>query len=87
MVFEDRGEFFVGCGEVCGGEALEGVVVGAKDCDVGGGFEGRDEVCFGCGAGEGGEVAGYEGFGDGEGDEEELVDDVDYAVVEGEVLG
>lgn len=41
---------------------------------------------MGCGAGEGGEVAGYECFGDGEGDEEDFVDDVDYAVVEGEVL-
>ena len=40
-----------------------------------------------CGAGEGGEVAGDEGFGDAEGDEEEFVDDVDYAVVECEVLG
>jgi hypothetical protein len=87
VVLEDGGEFFVGGGEVCGGEALEGVVVGAEDCDVGGVFEGRDEFCLGCGAGEGGEVAGDEGFGDAEGDEEEFVDDVDYAVVEGEVLG
>ena len=53
---KDRGEFFVGCGEVAGGEALEGVVVRGKDCDVGEVFEGCDEVDLRGGAGEGGEV-------------------------------
>ena len=87
MVFENRSEFFVGGGEVAGGEALEGIVVGAEDCDVGGVFEGADEIDLSCGAGEGGEVSGDEGGGDAEGNDEEFVDDVDYAVVEGEVLG
>lgn len=69
-----------------GGEALEGVVVGAEDGDVGGGFEGGDEVGLRGGAGEGGEVACDQSFGDAERDEEEFVDDVDYAVVKLEVL-
>jgi hypothetical protein len=86
VVLQDRGEFGVAGGEVAGGEALEGVIVGTEDCYVGGVFEGRDEFGLGCGAGEGGEVSCDEGLGDAEGDEEEFVDYVDYAAVEGEVL-
>ena len=89
VVLQDFGQLLVGdvVGAGGAGEFLEGVVVGAEDGDVGEVFEGGDEVDLGCGAGEGGEVACDEGFGDAEGDEEEFVDDVDYAVVEGEVLG
>lgn len=65
---------------------MEGVVVGAENCDVGEVFEGGDEIDLGCGAGEGGEVACYQSFGDAERDDEEFVNDVDYAVVEGKVL-
>lgn len=55
VVREDGGEVFVG--DVAGGDALEGVVVGTEDCDVREVFEGRDEVDLGGGAGEGGEVS------------------------------
>lgn len=61
---QDGGEFFVGGREVAGGEALEGVVIGAEDCDVGGVFDRGDEVDLGGGAGEGGEVSCDEGGGD-----------------------
>ena len=87
MVFQNGGEFVVGGGEICGGEALEGVVVGAEDCDVGEVFEWGNEVDLGGGAGEGGEVSCDQGCRDAEGDEEEFVDDVDDAVVKFEVLG
>jgi hypothetical protein len=88
VVLQDLGELLVGdvVGARGAGEFLERVVVGAEDGHVGEGFEGLDEVCGCCGAGEGGEVAGDQGGGDAEGDEEEFVDDVDDAVVEFDVL-
>ena len=86
MVLQDFGELVVGNGDVTGGEALESVVVGAEDCDVREVFEGSDKVCLGGGASEGGEISCDEGGGDAEGDEEEFVDDVDYTVVEFEIL-
>ena len=65
---------------------MKGVVVGAEDCDVREVFEGSDKVCLGGGASEGGEISCDEGGGDAEGDDQEFVDDVDYTVVEFEVL-
>ena len=64
-------------GEVDGGETLERIVVWGEDCDVGEVFEGCDEV---------GEVYCGQGGEDAEGGDEEFVDDVDYCLVEFEVL-
>ena len=86
VILQDLGQLLVGdVGSGCG-ELLEGVVVWAEDRHVRELFEGCNEVCCGCGAGECGEVAGDQSGGDAERDQEEFVDDVDDAVVEFDVL-
>lgn len=86
VVLKDLGE--LGGADVARatGDSLEGVVVGAENCYIRKVFERSDEAGLRCCAGEGGEVAGDQRGGDAEGDGQESVDDVDYAVVEFEVL-
>ena len=86
VVLQNLGQLLVGDVGAGSGELLEGIVVRAEDCHVRKLFEGRDEVCRGGCACKSSEVAGNQGSGDAERDQEEFVDDVDDAVVELDVL-
>lgn len=86
VVREDVGELLLGEAAGRGADGGEGGVVGREDGDVGHAVETRGEVGLGDGADEGAEVGGQSGGGEVHRDGEDLVDDVDHAAGEVEVL-
>jgi len=86
VVLQDVGQLIVRNVSGTAGDSLEGVVVGAKDCDVGQIFKRWHKVDFGGCSGKSGEIAGDERFTNTQWDEQQLVNDVNDAVIEWDVL-